>query len=77
MQSNYFDTHEPVTMVNFLEIFRQTFHFNVFHEGATMWILPRYIRNPTGIALSARLRVPAERDGSAEGMLTSYLVVFN
>lgn len=42
-----------------------------------MWNLPQYIGEPIGSALKAQLRVPEERNNSAEGIMTSYQAFLN
>lgn len=77
MEGHHPDTHDPITVIRFLESFCQTCITNGFHEGSAIWILPHYIQKRTGTALTAQLRVTEEQDGSFECMLTSYPVVIN
>lgn len=77
IKAHHFDTHDLITVICFLYTFRQTCNTTGFHEGASRWMFPHYIRKTTGTALTVRLEVPNERDSSDKGFWTSYLAVIN
>lgn len=58
MRGHNLETHDPITVITFLETLYQSSNTHWFLEVAEIWILPHYIWNPTGTTIMALFRVP-------------------
>lgn len=74
MKSRYFTPAEAITILPFLQTFKRECDVLRIHEGAAMWLLPTYLRDPAKATLQSRM---ARRGTKAPGSLTTYSQVIN
>lgn len=73
MNSNMFDPTDQISIFSFLNKFKAACDSIYIKEGAEMWIVPKFLKNPSDIALTSRLRLEKYGCKYREVTLNSYL----
>lgn len=77
MRNEYFDTHDPISVLGFFKTFKITCDSNKVHEGTAMWTLPNFLKKLVGYTFTSRIRAPSHSNRTVDKKLTSYLAVVN
>lgn len=74
MKNCQFYPADPIAIHTFIQTFKRELEVLRIHEGATMWFLTPFLRDPVTATLQSRI---AKEGGKESGILTTYLQVVN
>jgi len=77
MEMKQFHPTDPVAILSYLANFKTACDALGIHEGAAMWLIKAFMREPARSTLMMRLSTPETAGESKEGKLTTYSDVVN
>lgn len=72
MKPHIFNGTDPITILNFLQVFKTACNTNGLHEGAATCMFQFYLKEPVRALLSARIRTTSRDKSSRQGKLSTY-----